>query len=145
VQNYVFYLIDDAELLEHDPGPDALHTELEEWSIRNGAHWGELRQRAGFLWEAIDRLDTTVPSELRFKERISEAEIGPRWGSIQGVGYFPAPVAEALGNAIAPLVDAPSTALRARVRAAGDLPGRRLPRRPQTQDGFRRPARLTSL
>lgn len=38
MQNYVFYLIDDAELLEHDPGPDALHTELEEWAIRNGAH-----------------------------------------------------------------------------------------------------------
>lgn len=109
MQNYVFYLIDDAELLAHDPGLDALHTELEEWSQANGAHWGELRQRAGFLWDAIDRLDTTVPSELRFKERISEATIGPRWGSIQGVGYFSADVADALGQAIAPLVDAPAT------------------------------------
>jgi len=49
MQNYVFYLIDDAEFLAHDPGLDPLHTELEQWSIQNGAHWGELRQRAGFL------------------------------------------------------------------------------------------------
>ena len=51
-----------------------------------------------------------MASELRFKERVSEASIGPPWGSIQGVGYFPAPIADALGKAVAPLIEAPATA-----------------------------------
>ena|SRR5687768_6524705 len=96
MQNYVFYLVDDTELKTHHPEPDPTHAELEEWAYEHGAHWGELRQRAGFLWDAIEKLDIAISSNIRFKDRISEAKIGPPWGAIEGVGYFPAKIAAEL-------------------------------------------------
>jgi hypothetical protein len=102
--NYEFYLVDEAELAKLDPGrsrePEGV---LRTWAREHGAHWGNVRMRAGVLWDAIERVDLALPSDLRFHDHISRARFGPRWGTLEGVGHFSSRELRALEPALAAL------------------------------------------